>query len=81
MMLFSKNNSSKVHALIMEQIKDVDGCLIAFENFMLAALKEDTTDEMLRALASSVHQMEKCRGPVPSQDDRFARQCVFAFLA
>lgn len=58
MMLFSKNNSSKVHALIMEQIKDVEGCLIGFENFMLAALKPDTTDDMLRALSSSVHQME-----------------------
>lgn len=58
MMLFSKNNSSKVHSLIMEQIKDVEGCLIDFENFMLAALKPETTDEMLRAMASSVHQME-----------------------
>ena len=58
MMLFSKNNSSKVHALIMEQLKDVEGCLIDFENFMHAALKPETTDEMLRALSSSVHQME-----------------------
>ena len=58
MMLFSKNNSSKVHGLIMEQIKDVEGCLIDFENFMHAALKPETTDEMLRALASSVHRME-----------------------
>lgn len=58
MMLFSKNNSSKVHGLIMEQIKDVEGCLIDFENFMLAALKPETTDDMLRAMASSVHQME-----------------------
>ena len=58
MMLFSKNNSSKVHALIMEQIKDVEGCLIDFENFMHAALQLETTDEMLRALSSSVHQME-----------------------
>lgn len=58
MIMFSKNNSSKVHALIMEQIKDVEGCMVAFENFMLAALKPETTDETLRALASSVHQME-----------------------
>jgi len=58
MMLFSKNNSSKVHALIMEQLKDVEGCLIGFENFMHAALQLETTDEMLRALSSSVHQME-----------------------
>ena len=58
MLLFSKNNSSKVHALIVEQIKDVEGCLIDFENFMLAALKPETTDDMLRAMSSSVHQME-----------------------
>lgn len=58
MMLFSKNNSSKLPALIMEQIKDVEGCLIDFENFMRAALKSETTDEMLCAMASSVHQME-----------------------
>lgn len=58
MMLLSKNKSTKVHALIMEQIKDVEGCLIDFENFMLASLNPETTDEMLRALSSSVHQME-----------------------
>ena len=58
MMMFSKNNSSKVHALIMEQIKDVDGCLIAFESFMEAALKPETSIETLRAFSSGVHQME-----------------------
>ncbi|MBQ7886926.1 MAG: DUF47 family protein [Clostridia bacterium] len=58
MMLFSKNNSSKVHALIMEQIKDVEGCLIEFENFLLAALKPETTMDTLYALSSGVHQME-----------------------
>ena len=58
MMLFSKNNSSKVHGLIMEQIKDVEGCLIEFENFLLAALKPETTVDTLYALSSGVHQME-----------------------
>jgi len=58
MIMFSKNNSSKVHTLIMEQIKDVDGCLIAFENFMDAALKPETSLETLRAFSSGVHQME-----------------------
>lgn len=58
MMMFSKNNSSKVHTLIMEQIKDVDGCLIAFESFMEAALKPETSIETLRAFSSGVHQME-----------------------
>jgi len=58
MIMFSKNNSSKVHTMIMEQIKDVDGCLIAFENFMDAALKPETSLETLRAFSSGVHQME-----------------------
>ena len=58
MMLFGKNNSSKVHGLIMEQIKDVEGCLIEFENFLLASLKPETTSETLYALSSGVHQME-----------------------
>ncbi len=58
MIMFSKNNSSKVHKLIMEQIKDVDGCLIAFENFMDAALKPETTIDTLKGLSSGVHQME-----------------------
>ena len=58
MMLFSKNNSSKVHTLIMEQIKDVEGCLMDFENFMIAAMKPETTHETLCAMSQSVHQME-----------------------
>lgn len=58
MIMFSKNNSSKVHRLIMEQIKDVDGCLISFENFMDAALKPETVHETLKGLSSGVHQME-----------------------
>ena len=58
MIMFSKNNSSKVHTLIMEQIKDVDGCLIAFESFMDAALRSETALETLRAFSSGVHQME-----------------------
>lgn len=58
MIMFTKNNSSKVHKLIMEQIKDVDGCLIAFENFMDAALNPGTTLETLKGLSSGVHQME-----------------------
>lgn len=57
MIMFSKNNSSKVHKLIMEQIKNVDGCLIEFENFMDAALKPETTYETIKALSSGVHQI------------------------
>lgn len=50
--------SSSVSALIMEQIKDVEGCLINFENFMRAAVTPETATETLRALSVGVHQME-----------------------
>lgn len=58
MIMFSKNNSSKVHALIMEQIKDVEGCLINFQNFMRVATTPETSIETLRSLSVGVHQME-----------------------
>ena len=58
MLLFNKNNPGKVHTLIIEQIKDVEGCLINFENFMRAATTPGTTTETLRSLADGVHQME-----------------------
>lgn len=58
MMLFSKNSNQKVHNLIMEQIKDVEGCLINFENFMRAALTPGVNQETLRSLSNGVHQME-----------------------
>ena len=54
--IFSKSN--KVSALILEQIKDVEGCLINFENFMRAAVTPGTATETLRALSVGVHQME-----------------------
>lgn len=58
MMMFGKSNSAKVHTLIMEQIKDVEGCLINFENFMRAASTPETAVETLRSLSVGVHQME-----------------------
>ena len=59
----------------MEQIKDVDGCLIAFENFMDAALKPETSLETLRAFSSGMHQMENA-GPLFARDDRLAGRRV-----
>lgn len=50
--------SSSVSTLIMEQIKDVEGCLINFENFMRAAVKPEIPMETLRSLSVGVHQME-----------------------
>ena len=56
--MFFKNNSSKVHALITEQIKDVEGCLKDFSNFIKAAVNPNTDTDTLRALAAGVHNME-----------------------
>lgn len=49
---------SNVTTLIMEQLKDVEGCLINFENFMRAAGTPEAVPETLRALESGVVQME-----------------------
>ena len=58
MNMFSKSSSPKVTALINEQIKDVKGCLINFENFLRAAVTPETSPETLRSLNVGVHQME-----------------------
>ena len=54
--MFKKNH--KVSELILEQLKDVEGCLINFENFMRAATTKDAKIETLRSLSEGVHQME-----------------------
>lgn len=56
--MFGRKNSNKVHTLITEQIKDVEGCLINFENFMRAATTPGANIETLRSLSAGVHQME-----------------------
>lgn len=53
--MFKKND---VSALIMEQLKDVEGCLINFENYMRAAATPETAQETLKSLAEGVFQME-----------------------
>ena len=54
--MFKKN--SDVHTLIVEQIKDVEKCLINFENFMRAATTEKTVHETMRALCIGVQDAE-----------------------
>ncbi|MBQ9080909.1 MAG: DUF47 family protein [Clostridia bacterium] len=49
---------SDVHATIVEQIKDVEKCLINFENFMRAATTPETVPETLRALCEGVMDAE-----------------------
>lgn len=53
-----KKSDNKVSLLILEQLKDVEGCLINFENFMRAATTKDAKIETLRSLYEGVHQME-----------------------
>lgn len=54
--MFKRN--TKTSTLIMEQLKDVEGCLINFENFMRAATTKGVANDTLRSLAAGVQQME-----------------------
>ena len=54
--MFKKN--SDVHALIMEQIKDVEKCLVAFEQFMRAATTKEVKVETLKPLRDGVCEAE-----------------------
>ena len=55
--MLSKKNTN-VHAMITEQIKDVEACLINFENFMRAEANTATVPETLRTLFTGVFQAE-----------------------
>ena len=50
--------NSNVHSMIVEQIKDVEKCIINFENFMRAATTNETVHETLRALCIGVQDAE-----------------------
>lgn len=52
--MFTKNSGN----LIMEQIKDVESCLINFESFMRAATTADVSNDTLRALMKGVCEAE-----------------------
>ena len=56
--MLSKKNSETVSSLILEQIKDVEECLIKFESFLKAATTEGTVSETLNSLAGGVAQAE-----------------------
>lgn len=53
--MFTKNN---VNSLIMEQLKDVDECLINFENFIRASVTPETAHETLKSLSVGVIEAE-----------------------
>ena len=56
--MLSKKTSEKVGSLILEQIKDVEECLITFESFMRATTTEGTISETLNSLAGGVAEAE-----------------------
>ena len=52
------NKKCNVHDLIMEQIKDVEKCLVTFKSFMTAAVVEDTSFATLDSLRIAVGDAE-----------------------
>ncbi|MBR2370924.1 MAG: DUF47 family protein [Clostridia bacterium] len=53
--MFTKNNSN---TLIMKQLKDVELCLVSFENFMRAAVVTETARETIKSLSLGVIESE-----------------------
>ncbi len=57
--MFGKtSHSTKVHALIMDEVRDVKSCLVSFEGFLRASTTPETVVETLRVLAAGVSQAE-----------------------
>ena len=57
-MLSKTKKNRDVHELIMEQIKDVENCLVSFEGFMRAATTPESVPETLRNLSVGVGKAE-----------------------
>lgn len=55
--MFTKKGT-QVHKLVLEQIKDVQECLIHFEGFLRAACAGETSYETLSSLAQGVNKAE-----------------------
>ena len=56
--MLTNKSGKKVHSLIMEQIKDVEKCLVSFEAFMRAATTPATANETLKSLSQGVFKAE-----------------------
>jgi len=56
--MFTKKKNDEVHILIMEQINDVEDCLVRFESFVRACCTAETNIETLRSLCTDVCQAE-----------------------
>ena len=56
--MLSKRSNGSVHALIMDQINQVENCLIKFESFIRAASTPETVIETLASLSAGVGEAE-----------------------
>ena len=56
--MFPKTKNNNIHKLIMEQINDVENCLVKFESFVRAACTPEVTIDTLRSLSDEVNQHE-----------------------
>lgn len=57
--MFTKSTKTNtVHILILEQLRDVESCLLYFESFMRAACTKETVHETLKSLALNVGDAE-----------------------
>ncbi|MBQ5910857.1 MAG: DUF47 family protein [Clostridia bacterium] len=57
--MFTKSTKTNtVHILLLEQLRDVESCLLYFESFMRAACTEGTVHETLKSLAVNVGDAE-----------------------
>ncbi len=56
--MFSKKNNNLVHTLIMEQISDIENCVINFDSFVRANCTPDTSPETLNDLAQAIGKAE-----------------------
>lgn len=57
-MLTRNKRPNAVHILILEQLREVESCLLYFESFMRAACTEGTVHETLKGLAVNVGDAE-----------------------
>lgn len=56
--MFGKIKNNPSHMLIMDQINDVENCLIQFESFVRASCVKETSSETLAALADGIAKAE-----------------------
>ena len=56
--MFSKKKNNLVHTLIMEQISDIENCVINFDSFVRALCVADTPYETLENLATAIGKAE-----------------------